>query len=69
MERQYTRLDEARNLIDPLIKGITDEEDKRGAYVHLYGTGLCAAILALKRGYDRKMYLISLHSLRMKKKK
>ncbi len=55
MERQYTRLDEARNLIDPLIKGITDEEDKRGAYVHLYGTGLCASILALKRGYDRKM--------------
>ena len=55
MERQYTRLDEARKLIDPIIKGIKDEEDKRGAYVHLYGTGLCAAILALKRGYDRKM--------------
>ena len=31
MERQYTRLDEARNLIDPIIKGIEDEEAKRGA--------------------------------------
>ena len=31
MDRQYTRLDEARNLIDPLIKGIGDEESKRGA--------------------------------------
>lgn len=54
MERQYTRLDEARKLIDPLIKGIADEEEKRCAYVHLYGTGLLAALLALKRGCSRE---------------
>ena len=43
MERQYTRLDEARNLIDSIIKKIDDEEAKRGAYVHLYGVGLMAS--------------------------
>ena len=55
MERQYTRLDEARNIIDPLIKGIGDEESKRGAYVHLYGVGLLASLIALKRGYPREI--------------
>lgn len=55
MERQYTKLDEARNLIDPIIKGIKDEESKRGAYVHLYGVGLMASLLAFKRGYSREV--------------
>ena len=55
MERQYTRLDDARNLIDNIIKNISDEEDKRGAYVHLYGVGLIASLLAFKRGYGRKI--------------
>lgn len=55
MERQYTRLDEARNLIDSLIKGIEDEEAKRCAYVHLYGVGLMASLIALKRGYSREI--------------
>ena len=55
MERQYTRLDEARNLIDRIIKEIDDEEAKRGAYVHLYGVGLMASLLAFKRGYSREV--------------
>jgi len=55
MERQYTRLDEARNVIDPIIKGIADEESKRGAYVHLYGVGLMASVIAFKRGYTREI--------------
>ncbi|MBO4915974.1 MAG: HD domain-containing protein [Oscillospiraceae bacterium] len=55
MERQYTRLDEARNIIDPIIKEIRDEESKRGAYVHLYGVGLIASWIALKRGHSREI--------------
>ena len=55
MERQYTRLDAARMLIDDIIKKIENEEDKRGAYVHLYGVGLMASLLALKRGYNREI--------------
>ncbi len=54
MDRQYTRLDSARKLIDDIIKSIGNEECKRGAYVHLYGVGLMASVLALKRGHDRK---------------
>ena len=54
MERQYTRLDEVRSLLDPIIKAIPDEEAKRGAYVHLYGVGLMASLLALKRGHSRE---------------
>ena len=55
MERQYTRLDQARKLIDDIIKNIADEEDKRSAYVHLYGVGLMASLIALKRGYSREI--------------
>lgn len=55
MERQYTKLDSARKLIDDIIKKIENEEDKRCAYVHLYGTGVIASILALKRGYNREI--------------
>ena len=54
MDRQYTRLDEARKLIDGIIMGMENEADKRGAYVHLYGVGLLASLLALKRGFDRQ---------------
>ena len=54
MERQYTRIDQVSALIDPIIKAIEDEETKRCAYVHLYGVGLMAAMLALKRGHSRR---------------
>lgn len=54
MERQYTRLDAVRKVLDPIIKAIPDEEAKRGAYVHLYGVGLLASLLALKRGHTRE---------------
>ncbi len=54
MDRQYTTLDEARSIIDPLINAIEDEEIRRCAYVHLYGVGLMASTLAFKRGHDRR---------------
>lgn len=53
MEREYTRLDKVRFAIDPIINAIEDEEDKRCAYVHLYGTGVLASTLALQRGFSR----------------
>lgn len=54
MDRQYTRLDVVRELLDYAISSVTDEETKRCAYVHLYGVGLMASLLALKRGHDRR---------------
>lgn len=52
--RDYTRVDLIRNILDSKIKLMDDEERKRCAYVHLYGVGLCAAILAFKRGRNRE---------------
>ena len=54
MDRQYTRIDFVREILDMDLKAITDEEIKRCAYVHLYGVGQAAAFIAMKRGYDRK---------------
>ena len=53
MERQYTRIDLVRKVLDDDLKQIKDEEIKRCAYVHLYGVGQAAAFLSMKRGYDR----------------
>lgn len=53
MDRQYTRIDSVRAVLDAALKAIPDEEKKRCAYVHLYGTGQAAAFLSMKRGGDR----------------
>ena len=53
MDRQYTRIDSVREILDRELKSIPDEEIKRCAYVHLYGVGQAAAFIAMKRGYGR----------------
>lgn len=53
MDRQYTRIDSVREILDRDLKSIPDEEIKRCAYVHLYGVGQAAAFIAMKRGYGR----------------
>lgn len=53
MERQYTRIDAVRNVLDRDLKAIRDEEVKRCAYVHLYGVGQAAAFIYMKRGYNQ----------------
>lgn len=53
MERQYTRIDFVRQALDKDLKEITNEEIKRCAYVHLYGVGQAAALIAMKRGFSR----------------
>ena len=55
MERQYTRIDFVREILDKDLKAISDEETKRCAYVHLYGVGQAAAFLAMKRGCSRRV--------------
>lgn len=54
-ERQYTRIDTVRQILDEKLNAIEDEENRRCAYVHLYGVGQAAAMLALKRGMGRKV--------------
>ena len=54
-ERQFTRIDTVRKVLDEKINAIEDAELRRCAYVHLYGVGQAAAMLALKRGMGRNM--------------
>jgi len=54
-ERQYTRVDTIRNYLDDMLKGLEDKETARNGYVHLYGVGQAAAMIALKRGYSREV--------------
>ncbi len=51
-ERQYTRVDTVRDILDKLIQAIPDPDRQRDAYVHLYGVGQACALIALKRGHD-----------------
>ncbi len=53
MDRQYTRLDAVRAPLDRIIRAIPDRDIQRAAYVHLYGVGLLASLIAMKRGYGR----------------
>lgn len=52
-QRQFTRIDTVRKLLDDMLKEIPDEALKRNGYVHLYGVGQACALIALHRGYDR----------------
>lgn len=53
-ERQYTRVDTIRVYVDRMLLENQDDLDRRCGYVHLYGVGQAAALLALKRGHNKK---------------
>jgi len=46
------RLESIRVLVDDMILQISDAEEKRCAYLHLYGVSQFASMLAQKRGLD-----------------
>jgi len=50
---EYTRVDVIRGCLDALIIKIEDPLYRRDCYVHYYGVGQAAAMIALKRGHDR----------------
>ena len=52
MGRVYTRLDMVRHRVDEMLLAITDDNYRRDGYVHLYGSGFAAAVIALKRGHN-----------------
>lgn len=49
-----TKLYQIRKITDAMLLTIDDLKYRRNGYVHLYGVGMAAAILALKRGHDLK---------------
>nr|WP_304578197.1 HD domain-containing protein [uncultured Acetatifactor sp.] len=54
LERQYTRVDTVRQYVDGMLNNLTDPDERRAGYVHLYGVGQAGALIALRRGHDRE---------------
>lgn len=54
-ERQYTRVDTVRRYVDEMLNGLADPEQRRAGFVHLYGVGQAAALIALHRGQGREV--------------
>ena len=54
-DRQYTRVDTIRNILDEMLKGLEDKETSRNGFVHLYGVGQAASMIALKRGHSKEV--------------
>jgi HD superfamily phosphodiesterase len=53
-DRVYTRIDVTRKYVDEMLLQNSDDVDRRTGYVHLYGVGLAAAIISLKRGHTKE---------------
>lgn len=53
-DRQFTRVDKVKDILDARLYSLQDECKKRNAYVHLYGVGQAASLLALKRNMGRE---------------
>jgi len=59
------RTERVRRVVDEILRGQPDEEERRCGFVHLYGVAQACALLALKRGLDAELGTIAgmLHDL------
>jgi len=59
------RVEVLRNYIDNILLHMEDDENRRCAYLHLYGVSQACALLALKRGEDVELATMAgmLHDL------
>ncbi|MHB1294248.1 MAG: HD domain-containing protein [Anaerolineae bacterium] len=59
------RVEKLRQHIDGILLHIQDDEERRCAYIHLYGVAQACALLALRRGLDVELAAIAgmLHDL------
>jgi len=53
------RLESIRIKVDELIRALADENDRKFAYIHLYGASQFAALLAVKRHADIQISAIA----------
>lgn len=54
-DRVYTRIDTLRKYVDEMLLQNNNDNERRCGYVHLYGVGMAAALIALKRGFDPEL--------------
>ncbi len=53
------RLETVRMRVDAIIQTLNQEEDRKFAYLHLYGVSQCATMLALMRGLNAEWCAIA----------
>ena len=53
------RIEEVRVVVDEILLNMTDCEERRCAYLHLYGVAQACALLALKRGENPELAVIA----------
>ena len=53
------RIEPVRKIIDELILTIQDDDERRCAYIHLYGVSQLCALLAYKRNCDAELSVIA----------
>jgi uncharacterized protein len=59
------RTEQVRQVVDQVLRGQPDEEERRCGFVHLYGVAQACTLLALKRGLDAELCTVAgmLHDL------
>lgn len=59
------RIEVLRKYIDEILLNMTDVEERRCAYLHLYGVAQCCTLIALKRGENAELATMAgmLHDL------
>lgn len=53
------RIEKVRDVVDSIILGLWDCEERRAAYVHLYGVAQAAALIAEKRKENVELSIIA----------
>ena len=53
------RIEKVREIVDGILVNMSDEEERRCAYVHLYGVSQACALLALKRNENVELATIA----------
>lgn len=53
------RIEKVREMVDDVILDMTDNKERRCAYVHLYGVSQACGLLAMKRGENVELAVIA----------
>lgn len=53
------RIEKVREIVDDILLDMTDNEERRCAYVHLYGVSQACGLLAMKRGESVELAIIA----------
>ena len=53
------RIEKVREVVDGILFGMTDDEERRCAYIHLYGVAQAGALIAIKRKENVELSIIA----------